>query len=337
MNKEIIDIIIPSSDKYMKYVSVLMVSILENINTNFKIFFHIVTEDISEKTKIKIDFLKRKYDFDIEYKYIDNSLISNLPACVNKYIDSNIYCIRLFLSSIFPDLKKVIILDGDTIVLEDLSRIWQIDLNNNCIAAVKDMWYKIKDYTGMQAEKGEYYINAGFLYANLDKWREFQFENKIKNIIPDFELQWPDQDLFNIIFKGRIYYLDWGWNFGPYIHKLNSNLLDNMEKQEILNCSKKIIHYMCREKPWQNFSNSYAEYFWYYARLSPYYEVLLQDKFTQKVELQETINYRRNKMKYRFYKVLSKITFGKSKERYKSKMQKWQKKVNVVRKLKRGW
>ena len=159
LQTQTLDVIIPSSDKYMKYVSVLMISAMENLNKNYRIFFHIVTEDISDEKKQKIEFLKFKYDFDIEYKYIDNNvLISQLPMCVNKYIDSKIVYAKLLLASMFPELDKIIVLEGDMIVTGDSVELIQIDLQDNYMAAVKDMWYKEKEDLGISLRKQEYYV-----------------------------------------------------------------------------------------------------------------------------------------------------------------------------------
>ena len=336
--KQTIDVIIPSSDKYMKYVSVLMISAMENLKDDYRLFFHIVTEDIQEETKRKVNFLKFKYDFDIEYKYINDEFISIFPMCTNKYIDSKIVYAKLLFSSLFPDMDKAIILEGDMIVTGDLSELWGIDLKDNYIAAVKDMWYKDKDdYAGMFYQKGYYYVNTGFFYTELSKWRDINFENIVKEKMPEVELKWPDQDLFNVIFKGKILYLDNGWNFGPCVDRISSYLLSSDEKQEIKKSEKKIIHYMLKDKAWTNFTGSYNEYFWYYARKSPYYEIMLQDMFAGRYELKEVINYNTSEMKYRFYKIMSKITVGKAKERYKSKISKWKNKLNIVRRIKRGW
>ena len=142
MGKKIIDIIIPSSDKYLPYVSALMVSALENINDNYRLSFHILTEDIKQETIRKNELLSRNYDFDIEYKYIDSSSNFELPFCIKTHIDSKIVYAKLIISSLFPQLDRAIILEGDMIVTGDLSELWNIDISNYAIAATKDAWYK---------------------------------------------------------------------------------------------------------------------------------------------------------------------------------------------------
>lgn len=349
LQTQTLDVIIPSSDKYMKYVSVLMISAMENLNKNYRIFFHIVTEDISDATKQKIEFLKFKYDFDIEYKYIDNNvLISQLPMCVNKYIDSKIVYAKLLLASMFPELDKIIVLEGDMIVTGDLVELIQIDLQDNYMAAVKDMWYKEKEYLGISLRKQEYYVNTGMFYTSLSKWRAINFETLIIDKMQTIQLKWPDQDLFNTIFKGKIKYLEPGWNWGPNFKYLDAKLLSQSEKQYLDICPKKNIHYMCRQKAWNSLNYDYSEYFWYYARKSPFYETMLiallpvktveigKETIIDKKHLSDALNYRKNVLKYWRYKILSKITLGKTKKHYQDKRLKWKQKIKNAKKLRRG-
>lgn len=328
MKKGIIDIIIPSSDKYLPYVSALMVSALENINDNYRLSFHIITEDIKPETIRKNELLSRKYDFDVEYKYIDSNSNFELPFCINKHIDSKIVYSKLIISSLFPQLERAIILEGDMIVTGDLSELWNTDLKDYCIAAAKDAWYK-----GRPNYETEPYFNTGMFYANLTKWREIGFENKVAELIPTMKLKFPDQDLFNAIFKKSVMFLDWCWNAATCVYEPWFIRLNEDEKRQML-ANHKILHYIDKEKPWQGYNSRYCEYFWYYARLTPFYETLLLPKvidptqYVERVKIKAVLNYKKNILQYWRCKLLYNLSTGKKKEHYK------QKKANLREKIK---
>lgn len=333
MEKKIIDIIIPSSDKYLPYVSALMVSALENINDNYRLSFHILTEDIKQETIRKNELLSRNYDFDIEYKYIDSSSNFELPFCIKTHIDSKIVYAKLIISSLFPQLDRAIILEGDMIVTGDLSELWNIDISNYAIAATKDAWYKCRP----NFEK-EPYFNTGMFYAHLTKWREMEFEKKVAETIPTIELRFPDQDLFNAILRNSVMIIDWCWNSATCVYESWFNCLNEDEKKQMLE-NHKILHYIHQEKPWQSYTSRCCEYFWYYARLTPFYEKLLLPKITiptKYVEYDDLIavlNYRKNILQYWRCKIMYMLSKGKKKEHYLRKKENLKKDIRQVKKL----
>ena len=69
MKNTTIHIALVSSDEYMKYTAVVMLSVLQHLPTKQSIFFHILTEDITDNSKNKIIKMKNKYNFDVEYIY----------------------------------------------------------------------------------------------------------------------------------------------------------------------------------------------------------------------------------------------------------------------------
>ena len=333
MKKETIDIIIPSSDKYLPYVSTLMVSALENLNDNYRLSFHIITEDIKQDTIRRNELLSRNYDFDIEYKYIDKTTNFELPFCINTHIDSKIVYAKLIISSLFPQLERAIILEGDMIVTGDISELWNLDLRDYCIAAAKDAWYK-----GRPNYETEPYFNTGMFYANLTKWREMEFEKKVAETIPTMELRFPDQDLFNVIFKKSVLFLDWCWNAATCVYEPSFTRLNEDEKKQMLE-NPKILHFIEKNKPWQGYTPRYCEYFWYYARRTPFYEMLLLPKIeipTQCVaydDLIAVLNYRKNVLTYWRCKILYMLSKGKKKEHYLLKKENLKKKIRQVKAL----
>lgn len=333
MKKEVIDIIIPCSDKYLSFVSVLMLSAVENLDNKYRLFFHIITEDISSDSILKNNLLKKDFDFDVEYIYISDANLFHLPFCVCKHIDSKIVYAKLIISSLFPKLDKAIILEGDMIVTGDLSELWNINLENYSIAAVKDAWYKLRENYITKP-----YFNTGMFYANLAKWREFDFEKKILEIIPNMELDFPDQDIFNKLFNDSVLFLDWCWNVPTCVFEQWFTALEENEKQKI-KANHKILHFIYKIKPWQNVTSYYNEYFWFYARKSPFYEVMLKQMICpnnyligqERDYLLDVLNYRKNVFQYLRYKFLFFVTVGNKKEHYKQKQYKIKQKIKVAK------
>lgn len=136
---------------------------------------------------------------------------------------------RLFAHRIFPDLDRILYLDSDTLVLGDLTELYQTDISKHTMAAVCDMapinitpiasgryvQNFIKTYL-----KHNLYVNSGVLLINLKQMS--RYDDSFQNA--DIPLQYPDQDLINYCLDGDILRLPLRYNFttsidgaSPYI------------------------------------------------------------------------------------------------------------------------
>ena len=105
----------------------------------------------------------------------------------------------------------------------------------------------------------------------------------------------------------------------------------------------KIIHWAGGGKPWEDSSEDLAYLWWKYARKTPFYEEILTRLTAFQIQQQSAdllrlvMHYRRDKMKYWRYKILSKITFGKSRKKYHEKSEKLRRKIKEAHRfMKKG-
>ena len=79
---------------------------------------------------------------------------------------------------------------------------------------------------------------------------------------------YQDQDIINIVCKGKIEFLPLKYNYTSLLYSLSieNEKFKNIKAKEIAECSNCIIHYT-GNKPWNNFCLR-AEYWWYYYKHS---------------------------------------------------------------------
>ena len=145
---------------------------------------------------------------------------------------------RIMLPDIMPDLKKIIYLDSDLFVNTDIEELWNLNIDNYCLAAAQDCstirnWGTPYAVAAGQTSRDRYF-NAGVLCMNLDNIRKngslFQ---QVIDYLNDNPRTWlPDQDALNAIFSGKTLLIDEKWNY--FIEEARKN----NEKAE-----KKIYHY----------------------------------------------------------------------------------------------
>ena len=110
---------------------------------------------------------------------------------------SYICLLRVCLASLIPDADRVIQLDLDTIICDDLTPIWEMDMGDNWIAMADERYGCYRPY-------GDRYYNAGVAVLNLGKIREDKVEPQLIHLLSTTQLPYIDQDAWNIIGAGHI-------------------------------------------------------------------------------------------------------------------------------------
>lgn len=120
-------------DKFVVPVLVCLTSVFEN-NRNQRFDVYILTAGITKDNERKFSQLASTYNQTIEIKYVDTSRFSCLPSR-GRYVVATYY--RFILPEVIPD-SKVLYLDGDIIVTNDIGNLWETELDNYACAVVED-------------------------------------------------------------------------------------------------------------------------------------------------------------------------------------------------------
>ena len=98
--------------------------------------------------------------------------------------------LRVCYTKLFPDLDKVLQLDVDTVVVDDISGLWDIDLKNKWFAAVEETHSTYKPY-------GPRYYNIGVTMFNLDQIQKDQADERLIQFLNTTSVPYIDQDAWN--------------------------------------------------------------------------------------------------------------------------------------------
>lgn len=149
-----------------------------------------------------------------------------IPPCKNpfRHVDysrwSPVIFYRLFAHRVFKKLDKILYLDSDTLIYTDLTNLYNTDIRNYALGAIRDMApvHNKKDPNGKYVRefkenylKHDLYINSGVLLLNFNYLRIH--DQKLLDVkVP---LKYPDQDLINVAFDGKILELPLRYNCVP--------------------------------------------------------------------------------------------------------------------------
>lgn len=261
-----IPIVFSINDKFAKFASVAIQSIIENASPKNQYNIYIFYIDMLECNIKKLENQKKE---NVEIKCID----------INKYIDKkNFYEIgdytyeiyfRYYISKILKQYEKVIYLDSDIIVLDDIAKLYIENIGEKVIAAVTDFeHYMNKKNTD---------FNSGVLIINTKKFEEMKIRQKCIELIRLKKYNFPDQDALNEICKNDICILNPKYNYQvslAYYHKFKQNIKKSNLKK-LFNEDPIIIHFSYITKPIYNIFSKYNNEFWKYAKNTPYISDLL--------------------------------------------------------------
>lgn len=141
------------------------------------------------------------------YVLAEDDAIDGIDADVHKFDPScfinygYLFTVMSLARMCLPDYiqaDKVLYLDVDTIVCDDLSPLWDIDLTGKWFAAVAEQpgrwnpWHR------------PHYFNAGVMLMNLKQMREDNATEKIVKAINNGRYRFGEQDAINHMFYDKI-------------------------------------------------------------------------------------------------------------------------------------
>ena len=299
MNKVTIPIFYAIDDGYSKFVAVSIKSLIMNANNNYNYDINVIYENLSEENAKKLKSLETD-----NVKIILTEMNQNLSMITDKlgnrlreYTFTLTIFFRLFIPVMFPNYDKCIYIDADTVIPGDISRLYNEDLGNNYLGCIVDkstidneiLASYFEEVVGIPRDK---YINSGVLLMNSKKLRELKIDEKFLDLYTKygFDVIAPDQDYINSMCYGHIKYLSDIYDAMP-----------NPNNKEVEN--PVIIHYNLFLKPWQYENVQYYDYFWKYAKFTPYYDEILEIKNSYTDEdRKKAVEYEKiSKMRYQNY------------------------------------
>ena len=262
--KKVIPVFFGCDQRFTPYFMTSLASMLDHVSGRRKYEVHILHTDINEETQRSVCEMAKpnvSIVFD-DVSDLINKIVGSLP--IRDYYSPSTYY-RFVIASHFKQYEKAIYIDSDTVIMDDVAKLYDTPMGNNYVAAVPEaVMSNIKD-AGDYAERvlginRHKYFNAGMLVINCKQWREHDVLGQFLVLIGYYNfVVAQDQDYLNVICKNKVFYLPRRWN---------------METIKNWNIDRKklgIVHYAFAAKPWQNINCYYGDIFWKYASKLPVY------------------------------------------------------------------
>jgi len=260
-------------DKYINQTIVSMVSAVEN-NKEHEIEFIIIYSNLSDESILKLKSVK---NCTLRLLQTDENIFASLP--LSHWVTVQAW-FRIKLPDLCPDLEKILYLDCDTLILGDLSELFNTNLDNKYLAGVKDVWGVNKYCARLNMTSGVY-VNSGMLLLNAEYCRQENFFDKIVDFANNNAkiIEFCDQDSINkiadekkVVLNPKFNFMDTWWRGGYYEFW-------GEEEREYLEAGKNpVIAHLTGLKPaFKGCGNRFKDNWWEYAKLTDIYPELLAD------------------------------------------------------------
>ena len=262
-----IPIFFACDEGFVKYTMVSMKSIMENADRSRKYHIYILHMGITEATQAKVLAMADE-EFAIDFVDVTDkmkSIADKLP--IRDYYSNTTY-FRLFIPDMFPQYRKALYIDSDTIVVGNIAELYDHKLGKLYAGVCPDRVVAQTDILGDYVEKvlgvkRTRYFNAGVMLMNCSQFRENHLLDEFLEMLHVYLfVVAQDQDYLNLICKNQVLYMEPKWNaqvFGE------------------LACPEEevgLFHFNMAAKPWHYEDCRLAEYFWKYAKMTVDYDAI---------------------------------------------------------------
>ncbi len=253
-SNEDVNIVFAVDKNYYKHLPTVITSILYNCHSLVSVNFFIITnEQEGSLDEQELTNLSKLHSSSYSFIYTNKDLTKSFDNIKTHSYVTAITNVRLLMPDILLNIDKVIYLDADLLVRDDISKLYNIDISDYMIAMSSDrsMWVAIRDIVFRRGHTfrlfGVYdiYYNAGVILMNLKKMRDNNYKEILEVALQDKYIKkytLADQDILNVAYRNKILTLDKKWNDSPR------------------KTTGKILHFRGGNKPWGNQNLEWERY-----------------------------------------------------------------------------
>ena len=196
-----VDIVLITDANYMDFTRVAINSAKETKCPLSRYNFNIMTVDVSSSD---VEALQALASDDVTIRVIPQQE-ADLFYIRDTHV-SKASLLKYYIPNALPELDKVLYIDSDVLVLHDLNKLYQTDVSQVYLAAVKDpSWFFENTHViELNLEKRGFYFNSGVMLMNLKKIREDNIVEALETFTNNNFRTYMDQDALNVVVGDKV-------------------------------------------------------------------------------------------------------------------------------------
>lgn len=268
LHKPVVNFAYMADSKYLPYVMTSLHSAIANKKegTHYKV--HLIAKDFTKEDIAKIKQMERA---DVKINIYPAKDLTLDVSHLGRFASFQVALQKIFIADYLKNTDKVLYLDADTLVQTDLSEVYQTNINDKYVAAVKDgLMYQYPEHIEeLNLTDKNLYFNSGIMLLNLQKMREDNITRKAIIYFNTHNEIFGDQDILNVVFKGKVTPLSYRYNCNSvFFEEKDAKFLgafwgeEVSENQTEVYKNAAILHF-AGHKPWTDwFTHPYLKPLW---------------------------------------------------------------------------
>ena len=248
MTRQPIHIALTFDDNFWAPAYATMRSVCLFTRRRSDLVFHLCHRTLTAEHRADLEAITAEFPVELRWYDLDASdlfqdVARRMPE--NKRLSNIVYARLMIDRLVGPDVERVLYLDCDMLVRDNIEKLFDIDMEGKPIAAVRDSIGAFitarRDLKGNRDifDIADPYFNAGMVLIDVGQWRAADIMGRMEQALKDGVMQriYYDQDFLNLVFANNWLVLPWRWN-----------TIDARHAHEGLDPA--ILHYTGEAKPW---------------------------------------------------------------------------------------
>ncbi|KAF8387977.1 hypothetical protein HHK36_026643 [Tetracentron sinense] len=245
---------------YIRGTMAAVLSILQHSTCPENVVFHFLSSRFESEILSTINSTFPYLNFKV-YRFVPNRVRGKISKSIRQALDQPLNYARIYLADIIPaDVSRIIYLDSDLVMVDDIAKLWEVDLEDKVVAAPEychtnftkyftDTFWSDPVLARTFEGRKPCYFNTGVMVVDVDKWREGGYTQKVEDwmVVQKQKRIYHLGSLppFLLVLAGNIKAVDHRWNQ----HGLGG---DNLEgKCRSLHPGPiSLLHWSGKGKPW---------------------------------------------------------------------------------------
>ncbi|GKT03244.1 glycosyltransferase family 8 protein [Furfurilactobacillus entadae] len=255
----LINILVTLNQNYLMPLKTALTSLAAN-NRAYEFHIYLLHKTITPAQIQELSTFVQSFNWHFTAIQIDQVFDTQKITTIHDY-PSEMY-FRLLAGDFLPDdVSRIIYLDPDTLIINDLSPLWTFDLGDAMMAAASHtgLLDAVTPINNLRLNTEGKYYNTGVLLMDLNKTRQIIQASAIQQTIETYhdQLLLPDQDVLNHLYHSHIVEIpEEIWNYDTrqfmtyQIRSMGEHTLAWVMQQTV------ILHFAGSPKPWEAKSDS---------------------------------------------------------------------------------
>jgi lipopolysaccharide biosynthesis glycosyltransferase len=289
----VISVVASTDEAYAPHLAALTISLATTINAQTWLDLIILCGTLTAQTRRNIESITDGFpNMSVSFVEMEGEFAS---ARVHSYFQkATLY--RLNIAEVLQSRDRIVFIDTDGIVTQDIAQLRTLDLEGNIVAAVHDATMEsfrnkkvpvlaecgninadtyCTTYLGM-GQAAESYFQGGFLVMDIAAIRREKLSQRMITDVLSRPYWFLDQDVLNKHLVGHVKFLDMKWNF-VYLDAHHRSYLPNGRQVALdrAQSNPAFIHFAGYGKPWNAGGHPRSQDYWSCLRQTPFYESML--------------------------------------------------------------